>query len=104
MKTKREKFKTLILILLIISSLVLAVLTWVYEKLWPTGYSFFSNFSDIPLISSWFGTEDNYSFPVDNLSKPGKYRIFVNYYLQESPLGGDGGSGTAYAVFEALSE
>jgi len=93
MKTKREKFKTLILILLIISSLVLAVLTWVYEKLWPTGYSFFSNFSDIPLISSWFGTEDNYSFPVDNLSKPGKIVVTNGekrsvYYVSDSSFAG----------------
>jgi len=49
-------------------------------------------------------TEQSYKLKYFNLSKPGKYRIFVNYYLQESPLGGDGGSGTAYAVFEALSE
>lgn len=93
MKTKREKVKTLILSLLIISSLVLSVSTWVYEKLWPTGYSFFSNFSDIPVISALFGSTDNYSIPVDNLSKPGKIvvtngEIRSVYYNSDSSFAG----------------
>lgn len=72
MKTKREKFKTLILTLLILSSLLLSVVTWVNEKLWPSGYNFFSDIKEIPVIGVLFGAKETYSIPVDNLSKPQK--------------------------------
>lgn len=40
---KIERLKSILLVLLVISSIVLTINKWFNEKLWPEGYNFFSN-------------------------------------------------------------
>ena len=68
---KFERLKSILLVLLVISSIVLTVNKWFNEKLWPEGYNFFSH------VKNYFttGTSDNIvkSFdPIEQVLKPEK--------------------------------
>ncbi len=71
---KIERFKSILLIILVISSIVLTANKWFNEKLWPEGYSFFSG------VRKHFATEEatpSGSFnPNEEVLKPAK--IIVN--------------------------
>ncbi len=70
---KYERFKSILLIILVISSIVLTGNKWFNEELWPGGYNFFSG------IKYLFGNEDtgNISFnPNEQILKPSK--IIIN--------------------------
>jgi len=47
---KKETIKTIILSLLIINCIQLTAQIWLNKKLWPDGYDFFSNVTNIPVI------------------------------------------------------
>ncbi len=71
----KERFKSVILTLLVISSIILTVNKWFSEKLWPDGYNFFSNLSGYFQINN--KTEKKkYYFSKENISNP--YKIVVN--------------------------
>ena len=78
---KKETFKTLILVLLVISSIILTVNNWFSEKLWPDGYNFFSNIANFfaadKTPKSYYLSKENVSNPtkiiVNNLEKRGLY-------------------------------
>ena len=72
---KKEHLKTVILVLLVFSSIILTVNKWFSEKLWPDGYNFFSN------LTAWFSfgseaEEKTYYLSKENISNPSK--IIVN--------------------------
>lgn len=72
---KKESFKTIILVLLVFSSIILTVNKWFSEKLWPDGYNFFSN------LANFFSSEDEpdnktYYLSKENISNPAK--IIIN--------------------------
>jgi len=70
---KIERLKSILLVLLVISSIVLTVNKWFNEKLWPEGYNFFSD------VKKHFTQErtDTSSFdPVEEILKPAK--IIIN--------------------------
>lgn len=66
---KIERMKTILLVLLVISSIVLTINKWFNEKLWPEGYNFFSD------VKNFFFSSDKeqkeYLFdPVEEVLKP----------------------------------
>ena len=69
---KIERFKSILLVLLVISSIVLTINKWFNEKLWPEGYNFFAvitdkfSFGKDKFISSL--TKETISFP-KNINK-----------------------------------
>lgn len=72
---KKEHFKTVILVLLVFSSIILTVNKWFSEKLWPDGYNFFSNLTNY--FSFGDKTDDKtYYLSKENISNPSK--IIVN--------------------------
>ena len=78
---KKETLKTIVLVFLVLSSIVLTVNNWFSEKLWPDGYNFFSNltnyFSDDEIQKSYFLSKENVSNPtsiiVNNIESRGVY-------------------------------
>ncbi len=78
---KKESLKTITLVLLVISSIILTINNWFSEKLWPEGYNFFSNlanyFSDEEPPRTYFLSKENVSNPtkiiVNNLDARGVY-------------------------------
>ena len=72
---KYRRTKTVILTFLIISSVILSVKVWFNEELWPGGYNFFIMLRNTPVISKIFNSDDTYSMPKENLSKPQKIVI-----------------------------
>ncbi len=73
---KIERLKTILLILLVISSIVLTINKWFNEKLWPEGYNFFSDVKNFFLSTDDGKTE--YAFdPVEEILKPSEI-IFNN--------------------------
>ncbi|MBQ4527597.1 MAG: hypothetical protein II998_05955 [Clostridia bacterium] len=70
---KLERFKSILLVLLVISSIVLTVNKWFNEKLWPEGYNFFSDVSS----RFSFDTSSPVKFnPNEEVLKPAK--IIIN--------------------------
>ena len=66
---KIERMKTILLVVLVISSIVLTINKWFNEKLWPEGYNFFSD------VKNFFFSSDKeqkeYLFdPVEEVLKP----------------------------------
>ncbi len=64
---KIERLKTILLVLLVISSIVLTINKWFNEKLWPEGYNFFSGVKNF-----FFSSQDKeHTFdPVEEILKP----------------------------------
>ena len=56
----KERIKTILLIILVLSSLILSGEIWFGEKLWPEGYDFFSVYQEtfIGKIYSWFSGDE----------------------------------------------
>ncbi|MDO5479365.1 MAG: hypothetical protein Q4G23_09420 [Clostridia bacterium] len=69
----KERIKSFVLVLLILSSIGLTSITWIDERLWPDGYSLFVNVKEWPVIREFF--EKSYSQPMENLSKARKIVI-----------------------------
>lgn len=69
----KERIKSVILILLVLCSIGLTSVTWMEERLWPEGYSLFTNVKAWPIIRTFF--DGYYSQPLDNLKKAGKIVI-----------------------------
>ncbi len=70
---KKETFKTIALVFLVLSSIMLTVNNWFSEKLWPDGYNFFST------LANYFSPEEapkSYYLSKENVSNPTK--IVVN--------------------------
>ncbi len=68
---KFERLKSILLVLLVISSIVLTVNKWYNEKLWPDGYNFFSD------IKNYFSNDKSNKSssifdPVEEVLKPAK--------------------------------
>ncbi len=70
---KKETLKTIVLVLLVISSIILTVNNWFSEKLWPDGYNFFSTLTNYFLDEE---TPKSYYLSKENVSNPTK--IIVN--------------------------
>jgi len=71
---KFERFKSILLIMLVISSIVLTGNKWFNEELWPGGYDFFSR---VKLLFSSDDTDNLISFnPNEKILKPSK--IIIN--------------------------
>lgn len=69
----KERIKSFILVLLVLTSLYLTSRTWITERLWPDGYSLFVNVNNWPVIREFFGKD--YSLPMENLGKARKIVI-----------------------------
>jgi len=78
---KKEVLKTVVLVLLVLSSIILTINNWFSEKLWPDGYNFFSTlanyFTDPEAEKSYFLSKENVSNPtkiiVNNIENRGVY-------------------------------
>jgi len=70
---KKETLKTIALVLLVISSIILTINNWFSEKLWPDGYNFFSNLANYFTVNR---THKSYYLSKENVSNPTK--IIVN--------------------------
>lgn len=78
---KKETLKTIALVFLVLSSIILTINNWFSEKLWPDGYNFFSNltnyFSEEETQKSYFLSKENVSNPtsivVNNIELRGVY-------------------------------
>ncbi len=69
---KKESFKNIILVCLVVSSIALTFNMWLQKKLWPDGYNFFSN------ITNYFNGADyekKYYLSKENVSYPTKIVI-----------------------------
>jgi len=71
---KKETVKTITLVLLVFSSIILTVNNWFSEKLWPDGYNFFSNIANY--FSDEKETPKSYYLSKENVSNPTK--IIIN--------------------------
>ncbi len=71
---RKEKIKTGILLLLILSAVALAMSVWFGRGIWPRGYDFFANLPNRAFFSQIFRKEQPYISPMENLAKP---RLFV---------------------------
>lgn len=69
---KKEKIKTIILLLLIAGSIFLSVTLWFGDGLWPSGYSFITALKNETFLASIFRRDTPDSIPMDNLAKPQK--------------------------------
>lgn len=69
----KERIKSFVLIMLVLVSIGLTSVTWMDERLWPEGYSLFTNVKSWPIIRNFFG--NYYSEPLDNLKKARKIVI-----------------------------
>ncbi|MBR2404676.1 MAG: hypothetical protein IKA95_03365, partial [Clostridia bacterium] len=67
---KIERLKSILLILLVISSIVLTINKWFNEKLWPEGYNFFSDVKK-HFAQNQSGTSSSFD-PVEEILKPAK--------------------------------
>lgn len=70
---KIERFKSILLVILVISSIILTANKWFNEELWPEGYNFFS---DVKNRLAGNTTEEKFS-PNEEILKPAKI-IFNN--------------------------
>jgi len=68
---KIERLKSILLVLLVISSIVLTVNKWFNEKLWPDGYNFFSDVKNY-FTGASSGTSSSFFDPVEVVLKPAK--------------------------------
>ena len=68
---KYRRTKSVILLCLIFSSLIMSVYVWFSEELWPNGYNFFIMLKNTQIVREIFH-KDIYSVPKENLSKPQK--------------------------------
>lgn len=68
---KIERLKSILLVLLVISSIVLTINKWFNEKLWPEGYNFFSDVKK-QFFTSSNDNPDNLFDPVEEVLKPAK--------------------------------
>ncbi len=61
----KERIKTCLLVILVASSIVLTVDMWFKEKLWPNGYNFFSNITNLSKssVKSYYLSKENISNP-----------------------------------------
>lgn len=66
---KKETLKTIALVLLVISSIILTINNWFSEKLWPDGYNFFSNLANYFVIDK---APKSYYLSKENVSNPNK--------------------------------
>lgn len=85
---KLERFKSIVLVLLIISSIVLATQIWFNEKLWPDGYNFFvslENTSFGQFINSITRKEETKETVQEDILVP--YNFFV-YMVKDSDHAG----------------
>ena len=73
---KIERFKSILLVLLVISSIVLTINKWFDEKLWPEGYNFFSDVKKFFLFDDEKNKEDKFD-TIEEILKPSKI-IFNN--------------------------
>ncbi len=71
---KIERLKSILLIILVISSILLTANKWFDEELWPGGYSFFSDAKN--RISGDSGKQDSEFNPNEEILRPGK--IIIN--------------------------
>ncbi|MBO5008954.1 MAG: hypothetical protein J6D26_08975 [Clostridia bacterium] len=75
---KKETLKTITLVLLVLSSIILTINNWFSEKLWPDGYNFFSNlanyFSDEEAPKSYYLSKENVSNPTKLIVNNNEYR------------------------------
>lgn len=75
---KKETLKTITLVLLVLSSIILTINNWFSEKLWPDGYNFFSNlanyFSDEEAPKSYYLSKENVSNPTKIIVNNNEYR------------------------------
>ncbi len=106
---KKETAKTLILVLLVISSIILTINNWFSEKLWPDGYNFFSNlasfFDGSKPPKSYFLSKENVSNPtkiiVNNIENRGVYtHTSADYNDMVEPIKDILKSGLAKTTFE----
>lgn len=68
---RKERLKTVTLVLLVASSLILTANKWFSEKLWPDGYNFFSNLANY-LPSGKEREKKSYYLSKENISNPAK--------------------------------
>lgn len=66
----KERIKSFVLIVLILGSICLSSITWMDKRLWPEGYSLFTNVKNWPIVRNFF--EDDYSSPLENLGRARK--------------------------------
>lgn len=75
---KKETLKTIVLVLLVLSSIILTANNWFSEKLWPDGYNFFSNlanyFSEGDDDKSYYLSKENVSNPTKIIVNNGEFR------------------------------
>ena len=74
---KKETLKTITLVLLVLSSIILTINNWFSEKLWPDGYNFFSN------LVNYFSDEEEprtYYLSKENIANPTKIIVNNNEY------------------------
>lgn len=107
---KKESFKNLILVLLVISSISLTVNMWLKKKLWPEGYNFFSNITNLfnkdSNSNKYFLSKENISYPtkivITNIEKRSIYTHTENEFdlVVESimPIIKNGMRQSAYSV------
>ncbi len=64
---KKESFKNIILLVLVITSVALTFNMWMQKKLWPDGYNFFSNitkyFDGADYEKKYYLSKENVSYP-----------------------------------------
>ena len=86
----KERIKSCLLSLLIISSIVLSINMWFNEKLWSNDYNFFSNITNIFKSEnkgkSYYLSKENISYPekiiINNMEKRNRYTHTSKEYLQ----------------------
>lgn len=86
----KERIKSCLLSLLIISSIVLSINMWFSEKLWSNDYNFFSNITNIfkseNKSKSYYLSKENISYPekiiINNMEKRNRYTHTSKEYLQ----------------------
>lgn len=67
---RREKLKTALLLVLILSSVILAANVWFGSGVWPHGYDFFVTLPDRAFFSQFFAKNQPYLTPMESLAKP----------------------------------
>ena len=96
----KERIKSFVLTALILLSIGLTSITWIDERLWPTGYSLFANVKELPLIREFFETE--YSLPLENLSEARKIVIADGSGASAVFYNGDRAYNAVYSDIENL--
>ena len=95
---KKETLKTIVLVFLVLSSIILTVNNWFSEKLWPDGYNFFSNltnyFSDEEIQKSYFLSKEKLSKRNGTtVVKQNRLLFYIKFHKSHSQ------SGLAYCIF-----